>query len=37
MRRFQRRYDEAMQRSPEVVVAHGKAVQAMGRSKLNTR
>ena len=26
---FQGRYDAAMQRSPEVVVAHGKAVQAL--------
>lgn len=29
---FQRKYAEAMQRSPEVVVAHGKAVGALGRS-----
>ena len=28
---FQRKYDEAMQRSPEVVVAHGKAVRALQR------
>ena len=29
---FQRKYAEAMQRSPEVVVAHGKAIGALGRS-----
>jgi hypothetical protein len=29
---FQRKYAEAMQRSPEVVVAHGKAVRALGRN-----
>jgi len=28
---FQRKYAEAMQRSPEVVVAHGRAVAAVGR------
>jgi hypothetical protein len=28
---FQRKYAEAMQRSPEVVVAHGKAVGSLGR------
>jgi len=26
---FQRKYDAALQRSPEVVVAHGKAVLAL--------
>jgi hypothetical protein len=30
---FQRRYAEAMQRSPEVVVAHGRAVTAVGREE----
>jgi len=29
---FQHKYAEAMQRSPEVVVAHGKAIGALGRS-----
>jgi hypothetical protein len=29
---FQRKYAEAMQRSPEVVVAHGKAVGALSRN-----
>jgi hypothetical protein len=28
---FQRRYAEAMQRSPEVVLAHGRAVGVLGR------
>ena len=28
---FQRKYAEAMQRSPEVVVAHGRAVGVLGR------
>lgn len=28
---FQRKYAEAMQRSPEVVVAHGRAVGSLGR------
>jgi hypothetical protein len=26
---FQRKYAEAMQRSPEVVVAHGRAIRAL--------
>jgi hypothetical protein len=30
---FQRKYAEAMQRSPEVVVAHGRAVAAVGREE----
>ncbi|MFL6566491.1 MAG: hypothetical protein ACJ8G5_16255 [Burkholderiales bacterium] len=30
---FQRRYAEAMQRSPEVVVAHGRAIAAVGREE----
>jgi hypothetical protein len=29
---FQRNYAEAMQRSPEVVVAHGKAIGSLSRS-----
>jgi hypothetical protein len=29
---FQRKYAEAMQRSPEVVVAHGRAVGALSRN-----
>ncbi|HWJ01825.1 MAG TPA: hypothetical protein VNU96_22635 [Burkholderiales bacterium] len=30
---FQRKYADAMQRSPEVVVAHGRAVAAVGREE----
>jgi hypothetical protein len=30
---FQRRYAEAMQRSPEVVVAHGRAIGALSRNE----
>ena len=30
---FQRKYAEVMQRSPEVVVAHGRAVAAVGREE----
>lgn len=30
---FQRKYAEAMQRSPEVIVAHGRAVAAVGREE----
>jgi len=30
---FQRKYAEAMQRSPEVVVAHGRAIAAVGREE----
>lgn len=30
---FQRKYAEAMQRSPEVVVAHGRAVAVVGREE----
>lgn len=31
---FQRKYDEAMQRSAEVVVAHGKAMRALQAGKV---
>ena len=30
---FQRKYADAMQRSPEVVVAHGRAIAAVGREE----
>jgi hypothetical protein len=30
---FQRKYADAMQRSPEVVVAHGRAIAAVGRDE----
>jgi hypothetical protein len=30
---FQKKYAEAMQRSPEVIVAHGRAVAAVGREE----
>jgi hypothetical protein len=34
---FQRKYEDAMQRSPEVVVAHGKVMRALQSSKSDSK